>query len=297
MKQILKYCTAILLLFVAVGAYGQTTNVSIDSKTYYQHGYNSTGGPNLPQEARDSVTVGSVIKYFVLPSSEANPLFNVANPTDFTNVTSVFNWGFRRSGGAALGSITPSTPTNQPIISITWGNSYGAVDTIRVVENPANGCPGSETKIPVEIIAKPSITFRQVGSPLDYKKDTCVTQAQVTATITYNFPVAITSAVKPDAKVWVNYTVTKDGVAAPTLNGTNVALTMSSTTLGTFPIAFNAYGKYEVTITQITDRISRKSSVLVNGDIATGTGQSALFTFSIIKPVETGPIYRLPNNF
>ncbi len=302
MKNLVKYSIVALLFFLIANVYGQTAPNKVTlEKDYYQNGYNSTGGPALSQEVRDSVTVTSTMKYFVLPDATANPDFKYDTPenaADFTKVLSTFSWGFRRNGGSPLElGATTGTPTNKHIISILWGNTAG-VDTIRVTENPTNGCPGTETKIPVAVIPKPTITFDKAGSPADYKDGACYTQTQVNAGINHPFELTPTTA---SSQIKVNYTMVFTPVSGTpeTTYGTNVSVPIvSGKGILTIMLKNDAklHGKYEVTITQVTDRISRKSNAPSTGAGLLTVGGSATFTYSVLKPVETGPIYRLPNN-
>lgn len=271
---------------VAGNLYGQTPpkSVTLDSKNYYQHGYNSTaGGPHV-QEERDSVTVTSVMKYFVLPDPAISPLYTVSNITDFSNVKSTFDWVIKNTKG------TGSSTT--PIISVTW--SATGIDSLKVKETPTVGaaCAGKETVIPVAIISKPTITFNQIGSV--YADGKCHTQTEVNAGIAYQFPV---TPATESSQVQVDYTMvfTPTTGTAVTTSATNVpvksgilAITLSNTG--------NEYGKYEITITRVTDRVSRKSGVASTNDLLT-SGGSASFTYTVMAPAKTGPIYRLPNNF
>ena len=294
MKNTVKYGVVAFMLCISAATYGQApASVELD-KEYYQHGYNSTGGPNLTQEERDSVTISSTMKYFVLPDATANPNYKYdtpANAQSFDNVLSTFTWGFRRSGGAALGTTTGS-PTNKHIISIQW-NTVG-VDTIRVNENPVNGCLGTETKIPVAIIPKPTITFNQVGNPSSYSDGACATQTEVDNGIDYSFPV---TAISQSSQVKIDYTITftpVNGIAEAPVNVQSATVSGGSFTVN-LKNTGNRYGSYEITITKVTDRISRKSGIESTGTDLLTSGGSATFTYNVLKPVETGPIYRLPN--
>ena len=279
---------SIILLLCSGIVYGQTTpptSVVIDSKTYYQHGYNSVGGPDRPEEIRDSVTVTSVSKYFVLPNPFVSPLYNPTNALVFTNVNSTFPWTLRNS----LGTITNGN--NTPLITVTWGNTTG-IDSVRVTETPTQlgaVCIGSGTSIPVAVIAKPTIAFNQVNSA--YADSTCFTPAELLAGVLRNFAVTATTQ---SAQLQVDYTVTRNGVAYPALNGTNVPVAVG----GNISITFSEYGRYEITITKITDRVSRNSfdaaGNSIVGDITTA---GARFVYHVMPPVQTGPIFRLPNRF
>ncbi len=305
MNKIYRFAAVALLLCATIGAYGQSNTpekVVIDTKDYYQHGFNGNGTNQFDgtgkaivkaQEVRDSVTVGSTMKYFVLPDPNYNSTwYNSGNlPSDVTSVTglvSSFTWTIQTvSGGAG------STSSTTHIAPINWTATGTA--NIKVQEVPSSSaCVGNETSIPVVVIPKPTITFTQVGTPPDYKDGACYTQAQVTAGINYSFPVAVTSA---SSQIKVDYSI----VFTP-LSGSPVTTTATNVlvTGGVLPITLqntgNLYGSYAVTVTKVTDRVSRKSGVESTGSDLLTAGGSATFTYNVLKPAETGPIYRLPNN-
>ncbi|MDR1154107.1 MAG: hypothetical protein LBL04_05300 [Bacteroidales bacterium] len=281
MKNIIKYSLAVLMLGFVHVTYGQVDPkdpITIDSKDYYQHGYNKDGGPGLPQEVRDSVTVTSTVKYFVLPDPAVSPEYKYDTPSntvDFSKVNSTFAWSLINSRGTAAGTT--------PIVSVTW-NTTG-IDSLKVKETPKTGtCAGKETTIPVAVIAKPEIGFNPNGGL--YSDGACYAQTQVTAGIDYPFAVTLTTQ---SSQVLVDYTVTKDGTDYSPLNGTDVPV---SVTGGNITLHFTDYGKYVITVTKVTDRVSRKSEV---EGVITPAGKQ--FEYDVMKPVQTGPIYRIPNNY
>ena len=283
MKKAIKYSIVALVFCLTFTVYGQTppNNVSIDSKDYYQHGRNSSG-PST-QEERDSVTVTSEFKYFVLPDPTISPDYKYdtpANTIDFSKVNSTFAWSLKNSFGTTNSSTTP-------IITVTW-NTTG-IDSVMVKETPNIGaaCAGSGTSIPVAVIIKPEIAFTPNGSI--YADSACYTQTQVTTGVQYPFSMAVTTQ---SSQVWVDYTVTKNGTLQTSLAGTNVPVSGGNITL-----TFQDYGRYVVTITKVTDRVSRKSTD-ASGDPILGniTAAGAKFAYNVMRPIQTGPIYRIPNN-
>jgi len=285
MKKLVKY--SIILMFCSAGiAYGQTQPVSVEigGKDHYRHGYNSIGGGETLQnpgwEERDSVTVSSEMRYFVLPSEIANPGYSWSTPMTLTNVISTFTWSFGETtprGAVIAGS-------GEPLITVKW-NTLGA-ETLSVLEVPdetvAACSDGTPTTIPVVVIPKPTIAFAPNAQTPLYADEACeLIQAGA-------FPVTINMNVSTEStQVEVSYTVTRNGEAYSTLNGTDIRVVNSGITI-TFP----DYGLYEITLTDVSDRVSRKSSV--EGDIVT---LGKIFTFNLTRPIQTGPIYRLPNNF
>jgi len=285
MKKFIK--SIIVLLFCSAGiAYGQSPppSVSIDGKDYYRHGYNSTSGGTVQHaaEVRDSVTITSVMKYFVLPDPTVSPLYSTSDLLNFTDVNSTFQWSLSNDP-AIIGTTNGSTT---PIVSVTW-SSLG-VDTLRALEIPNMSavCADSGTIIPVAVIEKPTVAFTPVNSI--YADSACYTQAQVDLGILITFDLNVFTR---SWLVEVDYEVTHNGSPISSLNGTAVSVVDDE-----IDIIFPDYGRYEITLTKVTDNISRKSTDSsgnpIEGDI-TAVGEK--FTYIVMPPVETGPIYRLPN--
>jgi hypothetical protein len=100
-----------------------------------------------------------------------------------------------------------------------------------------------------------------------------------------------------DKRIQVTYTVARtaeDTNTGAVPDGGTVDVVLTGTA-GVIPIEFTSYGAFKVTLTDVTDRISRKSLTPVVGEIAGAASTGAEFVFNVLKPVTTGPIYRLPN--
>ena len=279
MKKFVKSIIVLLLCSAGV-AYGQSppNSVTMDSKDYYRHGYNSVTGGVTPQaaEIRDSVTITSVMKYFVLPDPTVSPDYSTSDLLNFTDVNSTFQWSLTNDP-STIGTTDGSTT---PVVTVTW-SSLG-VDTLKALEVPtwSAACAGTGTEIPVAVIEKPTIAFSPRNSV--YADSACYTQAQVDLGVSITFDMSVFTR---SWLVEVDYEVTRNGSAYSSLDDTAVSIVDDEITI-TFP----DYGRYEITLTKVTDNISRKSSV--DGDI-TAVGEK--FTYVVMPPVETGPIYRLPN--
>ena len=293
MKNFIKYSIIFISMLCSAGsAFGQTppVTVTIDSKTYYRHGYNSRDDGTVlqPREVRDSVTLTSEMKYFVLPDEVISPEYTL-NMTDFSKVNSTFAWTF---GTTAHGSITTGSGT--PLVTVRW-NIIGD-DELKVVETPnagASGCgDGAPTTMPVVVIPKPTVAFTPNTVAPEYAAEAC--EGDLTGGYLKSFSLNV---VTQSTQVNVSYTVTRNGVGYPALDGTDVRVKITGTSpdyTAALPITFTEYGAYEITITNVTDRISRKPATVVNGDVIPA-GEK--FTFNLIRPIRTGPIYRLPNNY
>jgi hypothetical protein len=227
---------------------------------FHQHGKNSLDVVT-PAENRDSVTVGASMKYYVEPDAA------------ISGTNSTFAWSLK----TPLGTVTP-TSTN--IATISFGTVLG-VDTIKVREtSPTASCPGSISKIPIELIAAPTGEFNDA----DYVDGVCVAVAD-SGTYTYAVPLSLNTSVKDDS-IRLSVTVTRPDLTTRSLI-IKVKKTATSFTYGDYP----SFGAYTFKITAVTDRISRKSNVA--GTITTGKD---VFTLAFNKVPQTGPIYHLPNN-
>ena len=283
-----------MFLFGVSQTFGQTNisdaptdnMVELGGKDLYEHGYN-IGGQDLPRESIDTVMVTSAMNYFVMPDKNYNAAYYGGISYDATNLTvSRFDWTI--GNGSSFAPQSSNASSTSPWIKVTWGNTTGPT-TITVKETP-QGLPGTcdsqETEIDVIVIAKPTIGFNQTGTPLAYAASDCYTDV-TKLTAYYDFPVIVTTS---SSQILVNYSIKKKDL----LTGVETITTETDVPVssGAFRIDFTDYGEYEVTITQITDRIARKCEVF--GDI--NAGQS-VFTYSVLPQPQTGPIYHVPNMF
>ena len=261
-------------------------NISLDSKTLYEHGFNKDNltAPPSDREIRDSVTVGAVMNYFVMPDKNYNAAYFAGGSYAATNLTtSQFNWTV--GNGSAIAPQAANTTGTSPWVKVTWAAPLGAT-TVKVKEAPqglSGTCDSQETTIDIEVIAKPTVAF--TGKSGLFEDSDCYDETALGSGIAYDFDLTVSSQ---SSQLLVSYTVTKDGLAYPSLNGTNVPVTMAG---GKIALNFTEYGAYEVTITEITDRIARKCDVV--GDI----GSENVFSYTIMPQPQTGPIYHIPNNF
>ena len=299
MSNTVKY-SIILILLATTFAYGQQQSVpiKIDGADYYQHGYNKDGGPfddkDTPakaptppyegwqiREESDSVTVTSRVKYFVLPNENFNPGYDVAKPLE--NVSSAFKWTLDNSNGAFTGAT--EADNKKPLIEVQW-NVVGK-SLLTVEEQPSVlSCDVVPSVIPITVIPKPTLVFAPNAEDPKYATSHCLgLNDDPMKDVTHSFDMTITTS---SSQVWANYTVSKNGVDVPALAGNNVPIVD-----GKLTITFEGFGRYVVTLVGVTDRISRKSGV--TGDITTGDGKE--FVFEVLRPVQTNPIYRVPNNF
>jgi hypothetical protein len=255
-----------MTIVVATMAY----SIGLAQETYtvptgmYQFGVNSSGTTTVAENT-DSVTVGAVMKYFALPDT-ATAVKNTANTYAWT-ITS------------ALGSQTAGTTTNTA--TVTFG-STATTGTIQVIETSSLGCVGSTVTDPIQSIAAPAntaITFSTLSCPTG---SIPYTLAGPTVTL------GISDAMKTGAqKIIVTYNLTGP-TGFSSITGTVVNLAEGVLTIPLSGVNLSQPGTYTFTITALTDRISRKSSVA-------GTLTVASNTFTVNRAPVTGPIYHVPN--
>lgn len=292
MKQ---FSTVVLGLFLLgmTNAFGQniTDNPANHQvtlgKALYEHGYNKDNltSKDTPREDIDTVMVTSAMDYFVMPDAYYNKAyFQQADYRQTGLTSSQFVWTVT-NGTETAQSANTATGTS-PWVTITWGNTTGAA-TAKMKEVPQGltaACEGEETTIPVFVIAKPTVGFTQVSSA--YAAAGCYTDTNI-ANAGYDFPVSVTTS---SSQVLVNCSVkwTKlDGTDGGVTTPTNIPVNS-----GVFNLTFGDYGTYEVTVTQITDRIARKCEM--TGDINSGQN---VFTYSALPQPKAGKTYHVPNNF
>jgi hypothetical protein len=263
--------TIVVLVISLFGgmAYGQTWPAGLQ-----KHGNNSSGNPSAG-ETIDSVTIGATMDYFVMPDPNVNPGYDyLTNP--LTNLLSTFNW----AATTGSTSITPHTSGVTPIpnyVAILWSNTTGNYNVV-VTETSSAGCAAAApTSIPVTLINKPTAQFTSTSASV------CSSNP---ATVSYNFPFTLTTDVA-DGFIRVHLNIVNT-TTSTTLFNSDVDLNKISATSYTFS-AFDNYGVITATITQVNDRISRKSNVL--GLI----GANNVFTFTINRIPVTGNIYHVPN--
>ena len=298
MNKLVKY--SIIILFCTAGAvFGQTppTSVEVEGVRYFRHGFNEDGGPfvtgSANREVRDSVTVTSTVKYFVLPNPALNPSYNVSDP--LANVRSTFTWKLVPDN---LGDFVGDD--DKAMIEVKWGNTPGAV-TLSVVEVPADPtCDVIPTSIPVQVIPVPTAKHVQnAAGQQPYYSVFCFSINDTEVNKDWDFEIDVATH---SSQVEVSYTVSKDGVNVPELARNNVPLGVENGDLGieynrrtgTFTVPFPDLGEYVVTLTHVTDRVARKSGV--DGEIPIdAVGRQ--FTVRVFRELQTSPIYRVPNNF
>jgi hypothetical protein len=279
MKAQIRILASVILFGIGVIAAAQTYPAGMQA-----HGNNSSGTPTAT-EATDSVTIGGTTEYFVMPDATLNAGYNYSvNP--LTNLNSTFDW----TGTTGQSTITykKSGPTDIPnYVQILWGNTTGLFQ-VSVAEQASAGCADpSPTTIPVRLVVKPTLTYPAAGGTQSF----CSTAADGSTNIT-PVPLAVnfTSGAGGNFAVKLKYTITSVSHGAIATN-VSADVTAATSTTGTFSLAapLNFYDTYTITLTEVTDRISRKSNVI--------NAPSGNLTYTVVvnRTPNTGTIYHVPN--
>jgi hypothetical protein len=264
----------------------------------------------------DYVTVGSRIPYYVAPDATIAGLAPAS--MDYSN----FQWEVLTAALAPL-AITPTTYAgaalttgeggapwvNENEVSVTWGApaAAGTQYVIRATEhsNPlgaanfAFGCADATPEVKnVYVLARPTVAL--VGatgggctvSPGDtYYVPLTVTGLgdwQVTYTVSYNGGAAATATY---TLTLANPAVTDVNVIAESTTSRTAAGTPTAATDGlAYTLPAGQYGYYDITVTNITDRIARKSL-----DALAASGSAGSYRIYVNPVPVTQPIQHLPN--
>jgi hypothetical protein len=289
---------------------------------------NATATKATLHEGIEFATISSVMPYII--DRDANVAAMVASdPATFQ--PSEFNWRLPAGGAIAKlggGAWTPGTTAGYYLDTasqVSWGAVAG-IYNITVSEKTRNSgglstCSGADSSISVYLMSKPTAAFVEASSSLpgtntsDAKLGGCST-----AGTTINLAVAFTGA--QDFRVVASSVYTPiGGVAqAPVSIGSTVTNLGTSTFFSATPTVPNsetvntamsfaipasgagAYGKYVITLTAVSDLVSRKSykdNDLVtpgyqgdNGDLSAGV--QTLTVYSLPTPV-TGTVKHVTN--
>lgn len=283
-----------LLLLVAISMFSGIMTLQAQAPATVD--VTTSGGPvTLPQDVFptvDLVTKGTTVPYLVFPDAALNPTWSVG--TDAKNTTGIVStWAWSISGSIG------STSSTIHYMELPITGAVGAAGTIAVQEKSATACSGTTTTMNVKVVAAPNITSGSVSG-------TSICQSGTNGSLGVAFPqysaVAVTDASITTPTVTVKATLTftpLSGVATDLFvdkilsmdavgNISNVDL---ATALGVG--VFNSWGTYNLKITAVSDKISRKDVTAAKGFFTLTTPTTAVF--SLLKTPTTGPIYHLPN--
>jgi hypothetical protein len=306
------------------GVYGQDYSFSyaIDSvetplpgRDYYRRGYNRLSVPpeHVPPvesagETIDSVTVGGVLKYFVMPDSAINyswytPEGEIIDLFDTLHLVTSFRWSITHEGTGAdenrhilyhpTLAIT-SAAQKTPFHSVQWNslNVGGDADTLYVAsafygcggQNASLCCIGDLLATPVRVIGKPWATFDTTAGA--FNRIVCMKTG--TDTLITIPMYAASPDMNGDKRLQVAYSISKNSVMLD-----RDTVPASATGVAEITYRFAAYGVYRLEIEDVTDRISRKSNV--HGTSPFKSSHSHVFDVIIAPPPKLSPPYRIPN--
>ncbi|MDR3094885.1 MAG: hypothetical protein LBU62_09650 [Bacteroidales bacterium] len=276
-----------------------------------------------PAESIDSVMTGTKDwRYFILPDSTYNIRYYAEyfaptpRPLRTDSTSSEFDWKFP-AGARDTVHIRPNRTGTSTHVSINWVAKTKGVDTIRTVEKPREYagftlpagaiCPSDTLKIPVQVIDRPNVMFDTIVT--GHRSDAaCASVINTTNLFTYHFPLVATDSVPtgdivpadslPNRKlnedlsgISLTYKVEKQvgGVYVPYTPAValpaTVHLPLSNVHTATFPVSFEDYGTYRVTLEDVSSPIAEKCNV--DGLVAKGKDKNGLkknqFTLLIIS--------------
>jgi hypothetical protein len=265
----------------------------VESSDLYQHTTNSSNvvGP-VAGELTDTVTTGSSMRYYIIPSP-LNTLYTLtAGGVLSGSLASTFIWSLSGITGTANGSIdSVKTPTNYENFTnykvVTW-TGIGTIN-LNVREQSAAGCLSSNTTTtPVAIIAIPSVQFSSTSDNI------CFSGSD--GSLGYNLtglPVNWTSSVSGLRYLTVDYTISCSNAGFGGMQSfSNDTVIETGAGSGTFDISslqLDYYGVYTITITNVHDRISSKCNI--NGSLVV----PLVYSFSLNPLPVSGPFYHRPN--
>lgn len=247
---------------------------------FQEHGKNSSGA-TVATENIDSVTIGSTMNYFVMPDLDVNQ--DADGPYNYTTnkdaLTSTFNW-------FTLPDLTV-TKQEENYVSVDFPSEGDY--TLHVSELSVAGCANDTTQIDVRVIGVPEVGY----TVADGSEDFCVTGTDGSLSVAPSaMGIIINSDVAGNRDIIVSYRISSTNGSynggSPKDVTVNIGDAESSFSLSE---DLTHYGVYTVTLTNITDRISRKPATDVNGSLLANT----TFTVNITRAPTTGTIYHLPN--
>jgi hypothetical protein len=232
----------------------------------------------------DSLTIGSKAKYWSQPSIV---------PDGVTMNASRFNWYFTDNLDATItaGITVDETPSGgsyaEDSIHVSFAEgTYTAGTTIKVktaeISQPVfgTGCTGSEEELEIFFVAKPAITLT-TGS--DGECSSTATDFDIPIDVNGYGPFVVTFDVTYNAGAPVTHTATIGSVSTKGANSLNLNVTVATH-------LDSGDGNYEIDVTDITDRFSRKSLVGIGGVVTSNT-----YTIGLSPAPTTNPIRHIRN--
>jgi len=240
--------------------------------------------PPTLNDVNDTVTIGSTMPYRVTGDISMHQLqtLGILNPSQFTKAVS--------AGGTlhnALGTGAPATTDSA--FSVAWGTlgaqTVSVTELPQVVSGPAFSCTANTEILNVVVINRPTTAWGTIPAGGCGIAGTTVV-IPYTATGTGQFTVT-----------YRIYYTPLSGAASDIVASTPVP-NLGNSTAGTQNFSFSyavpatAYGKYEVFMEGVTDRISKKSGI---ASVATTDYPVTAATFYVYPTPVTAPIQHIKN--
>lgn len=240
----------------------------------------------------DTVTIGSVMPYQVTGDLNFHALRR-QGLFDFSN----FNWSL--TGGTAgtnyelrdkTGNASTTPAAKDTVIGVQWITTGSYQVNVQESPVPASGmpaisCTGSTENLNVLVVARPVLTW-----PTPANTGGC----NVAGT-TVNIPVNVAGTGQYEITYKIDYTNLSGTTTTKVASGTKVTLgnyKPGAQTLNlTYAIPAGEYGTYNVTIENLSDRISRKSGVAT---LAADRPSTTFKIYSYPAPA-TQPIQHIKN--
>jgi hypothetical protein len=285
-----------VIVFIALVLFSAKTiaqnPITVESVDLYKYTTNSSNvvGP-LAAELTDTVTTGSSMRYYIIPSA-LNTLYTLsAGGVLGGSLSSTFNWSLSGATGSAGGTINAvAAPTDYSAFTNYKNVAWSGIGTINLNarEQSSAGCLSPvTTTTPVAIIAVPTVQYSSTSSGVC----TSGTDGSVGYSLT-GLPITWTSSVSGLRNLKVNVIVSCSNVgfgAPQTFN--NITVTETGVGTGTFivPIALEYFGVYTITLTTANDRISVKCGT--NGTV----GALTVYNFTLGLTPSSGDVFHRPN--
>lgn len=291
-----------LLLVLLIGSYqlGQSQTINVNGQTLAPQGQNSTGTA-VASEGRDTVPTGGNVRYYVVPDASANASYTGILTG---SLSSNFKWDVASKTGTA-DTITTGRAINyvgsytsfSNYMNVSW-KGIGTLD-LSYVERSAAGCSGTPKTLPISIIATPTVEFFNMSDTALCTPGTDGSLGLTKTDIRIRYSSSISGL--STRNLIVTYDIARPAAAGGNLTGQTATLTIENGTTAKLSLpagALNWYGQYTITLTNITDRISRKSVPAAAGslaDIDAAVGVKSSYQIMVNPVPTTGTIYHLPN--
>jgi hypothetical protein len=255
-------------------------------------------------DSMDFATVGSVMPYQVTPDAA------IANMvTNGMMNASVYHWTV--SGGVALsqwagGALTqPTAPDNvadyytQNQVAAAWASA--GIYTLTVAEKSRplfglTGCEGNSQYLYVRVVNRPTVAFPAAADTVGgcgIAGTNVVVPVNLTGTDAWQVTYQIDTINMTGGSGTFQASGASANLGTSTLSATTYANTENAVTLTTVAVPANFYGRMLVSITAVSDHISRKSGV--SSTAADVPAVAARFViYSLPTPV-TQPIQHVTN--